>query len=110
MALVIVVLKIETSTSWLSEAVPPKRLEQWVVRSNPARGPFLPSPLAPRGEICPLGVKFTPSFTLRGEHYCLEEWRGEQRISPPGDNFTPMGQIHPWRTTSPLGVKVCPQG
>jgi hypothetical protein len=24
--------------------------------------------------------------------YCLEEWRGEQRISPPGDNFTPRGQ------------------
>jgi hypothetical protein len=29
--------------------------------------------------------------------YCLEEWRGEQRISPPGDNLTPMG------TTPPLG-------
>jgi hypothetical protein len=24
--------------------------------------------------------------------YFLEEWRGEQRISPPGDNFTPRGQ------------------
>jgi hypothetical protein len=30
--------------------------------------------------------------------YCLEEWRGEQRISPPGDKFTPRGQIHPWGT------------
>jgi hypothetical protein len=24
--------------------------------------------------------------------YCSEEWRGEQRISPPGDDFTPRGQ------------------
>jgi hypothetical protein len=31
--------------------------------------------------------------------YCLEEWRGEQRISPPGN------KIHPWGTTSPLGSK-----
>jgi hypothetical protein len=36
--------------------------------------------------------------------YCLEEWRGEQRISPPGDNFTPRGQ------NSPLGVKFAPRG
>jgi hypothetical protein len=35
--------------------------------------------------------------------YCLEEWRGEQRISPPGDNFTPPG------TTSPLGSKFSPR-
>jgi hypothetical protein len=42
--------------------------------------------------------------------YCLEEWRGEQRISPPGDNFNPRGKIHPWGTTSPLGVKVFPRG
>jgi hypothetical protein len=55
----------------------------------------------PQGWISPLGVN-----TL----YCLEEWRGEQRISPPGDNFTPRGQIHPWGTTLPLGVKVCPKG
>jgi hypothetical protein len=39
----------------------------------------------------PLGVK-----TL----YYLEEWRGEQRISPPGD------KIHPWGTTTPLGSKL----
>jgi hypothetical protein len=34
---------------------------------------------------------FTPSFTPRGEHSTVyvEEWRGEQRISPPGDNFAP---------------------
>jgi serine/threonine protein kinase len=35
---------------------------------------------------------------------------GKQRISPPGDNFIPRGQIHPWGTTSPLGVKVFPRG
>jgi hypothetical protein len=40
-------------------------------------------------------VKFNPLFTPRGEHYCLEEWRGEQRISSPGDNFTPGGQLRP---------------
>jgi hypothetical protein len=31
------------------------------------RGPFLTSPLAPRGEICPLREIFTPSFTPRSE-------------------------------------------
>jgi hypothetical protein len=36
--------------------------------------------------------------------YCLEEWRGKQRISPPGDNFTPRGQ------NSPLGDKFTPGG
>jgi hypothetical protein len=40
---------------------------------------------------------FTPSFTPRGEHYCVEEWRGKQRISPQGDNFT-------------LGSKFAPRG
>jgi hypothetical protein len=40
-------------------------------------------------------------------HY-LDEWRGEQRISSPGDNFMPRDKIQPWGTTSPLGVKVCP--
>jgi hypothetical protein len=45
--------------------------------------------LAPRGGFCPLGEMFTPSFTPRGEYY--QEWRNEQRISPPGDNFTPRG-------------------
>jgi hypothetical protein len=40
---------------------------------------------------------FTPPFTPRGEHYCLEELRGEQRISPPGDN------VIPWGKNSPLG-------
>jgi hypothetical protein len=41
--------------------------------------------------------------------YCLEEWRGEQRISPPGDNFTPRGQNSPLGTTSPLGSKFAPR-
>jgi hypothetical protein len=36
--------------------------------------------------------------------YCLEEWRREQRISPPGD------KIHPWGTNSPLGSKFAPRG
>jgi hypothetical protein len=44
----------------------------------------------PRGEIRPLGGMFTPLFAPRGEcSYNLEEWRGKQLISPPGDNFTP---------------------
>jgi hypothetical protein len=42
--------------------------------------------------------------------YCLEEWRGEQRISPPGDNFTHRDKIHHWGTTSSLGVKFAPRG
>jgi hypothetical protein len=34
---------------------------------------------------------FTLSFT-QGVNtlYYSEEWRGKQRISPPGDNFTPI--------------------
>jgi hypothetical protein len=32
--------------------------------------------------------------------YCLEEWRGEQKISPLGDNFTPGGE------SLPLGAKL----
>jgi hypothetical protein len=46
--------------------------------------------------------------------YCLEEWRGEQRISPPADNFTPIqgtkftpgGQLRPWAQSLPLGAKL----
>jgi hypothetical protein len=45
--------------------------------------------LAPRGEICPLRVKFTPSFTPR-------------RMERQTENFTPRGQIHPWGTTLSL--------
>jgi hypothetical protein len=36
--------------------------------------------------------------------YCLEEWRGKQRISPPGENVTPRGQ------NSPLGNNFAPGG
>jgi hypothetical protein len=37
--------------------------------------------------------------------YCLEEeWRGEQIISFPGDNFTPRGQLRPW------GSQFAPRG
>jgi hypothetical protein len=36
---------------------------------------------------------FTPSFTPGvNTLYCVEEWRGEQWISPPGDNLTARGQ------------------
>jgi hypothetical protein len=53
--------------------------------------------------------------------YCLEEWRGEQRISPSVDTFTPRGEfkngplspgdeIHLWGSTSPLEVKLAPRG
>jgi hypothetical protein len=57
------------------------------------RGLFLTSPLAPRGEICPLGVKFPPSTPRVYTLYCLEEWRGKQRITPGGQSL-------------PLGVKL----
>jgi hypothetical protein len=50
------------------------------------RSPFLTSPLAPRGEICPRGVKFTPSFTPRDEHSLL--FRRMERWT---ENFTPRG-------------------
>jgi hypothetical protein len=39
--------------------------------------------------------------------YCLEEWRGVQRISPPGDEFTPGGQSLPSMgevKNGPLGI------
>jgi hypothetical protein len=74
--------------------------EKWQLR-----GPFLTSPLPPRGKLCPLGVMLTLLFTPgMNTLYCLEEWRGEQRISPPGD------KIHPLGTTSPLGSKFAPRG
>jgi hypothetical protein len=46
--------------------------------------------LVPRGELCPLGVKFTPSFTPsftpRGEHSLLF-----RRMEGGTENFTPRG-------------------
>jgi hypothetical protein len=70
-----------------------------------ARGTFLTSPMAPRGEMGPLGGMFTPSCTPRGE----------QRISHLEDNFTPRGQnshlgdnfAHGGQSL-PLGVKLSP--
>jgi hypothetical protein len=47
---------------------------------------------------------FTPSFTPRSEHsLLLEEWRGEQRISPQEITSPPWDKIRPWGTTSPRG-------
>jgi hypothetical protein len=68
--------------------------------------------LTPRGVMCPLGGIFTPLFTPTkgGTLYRLEEWMGEQRISPPGDNFTPRGQNSPLGDNVAPDVKVCPKG
>jgi hypothetical protein len=74
---------------------------------------FTPGPqgtnFTPRGELCPLG-KCSPLRSPPGvnTHYCLEEWRGEQRISPPGDNFTPgpRGQLRPRGQSLPLGARM----
>jgi hypothetical protein len=42
--------------------------------------------------------------------YCVEEWRGEQRISPPQEiTSTPGDKFHPYWTT-PLGSKFPPSG
>jgi hypothetical protein len=41
--------------------------------------------------------------------YCLEEWLGEEIISPPGDNFS-RGKNYHWWTTLPLGSKFAPRG
>jgi hypothetical protein len=51
---------------------------------------------------------FTPSFTpgVMNTLFYLEESRGEKRISPPGDNFTPGGKRRPWSQSLPLGVKL----
>jgi hypothetical protein len=94
---------------------------------------------APRGELCPQGWTLSPgvNFVPRGEFcpqgwtlcpkecpslrsplgvntlYCLEEYRGEQRISPLGDNFTPRRQssllvdtFAPGGQSLPLGAKL----
>jgi hypothetical protein len=67
------------------------------------RGPFFTSTLAPRGEICPPGPGWSSPLGVN-TLYFLEEWRGEQRILTPGDNFTPTGQ------NSPLGDNFAPGG
>jgi hypothetical protein len=56
--------------------------------------------LTPRGEICPLGGMFTPSFTPRGEHTILFI-----RMEVRTENFTPRGQNSPLGTASPPGSK-----
>jgi hypothetical protein len=87
---------------------------------------FLTKWFAPRGKVAPRGVNGPHGWTLspRGNvhpfvHprgwtlYSLEVWRGEQIISPPGDNFTPRGQsshlgynFDPGGQSLPLGVNL----
>jgi hypothetical protein len=75
------------------------------------RGPFLTSPLAPRGDICSLRGMFTPSFTPRGEHSLLfrkMEGRTED-LHPRGTKFTPGGQLRqslPIRAKLRVGLRV----
>jgi hypothetical protein len=72
----------------------------------PPRVKFTPRMyLAPRGEFCPLG-ECSPLRSLPGVNtLCyFEEWRGEQRISLPMNNFTLGCQLHPW------GPKFAPRG
>jgi hypothetical protein len=65
--------------------------------------------LAPKGEICPLGVMIIPSFTPRGEHSRLfRRMEGQTENSPPDDNFSPRGQNSPLGDNFAPGVKVCP--
>jgi hypothetical protein len=62
---------------------------------------------APRGELCPLGVMFTPSFTPSGEPtLLLRRMKGLTNDLHPwgGGNFKPRRQRHPWGKSSPLGV------
>jgi hypothetical protein len=89
--------------------------ENWVspdCRTNTNTwGPFLTSPLVPRGEICPLGGMFTPPS--RDEHSLLF-----RRMDGQTDYFTPWGsihphpgdKIHPWWTNPPLASKFAPRG
>jgi hypothetical protein len=51
---------------------------------------------------------FTPLFTPGVKTlYFLKELRGKERISLPGDNFTPPGdKIHPWGQSLSLGAKL----
>jgi hypothetical protein len=41
--------------------------------------------------------------------YCFEEWKGEQIISPTGDNFTPRGQNSPLGDNFTPGSKFAPR-
>jgi hypothetical protein len=63
--------------------------------------------LALRGEICPLGGMFTPSFTPRGKHYLLfRRMEGQTEFHPQGTKFTPGGQLRPWGLSLAQGVKL----
>jgi hypothetical protein len=53
--------------------------------------PILKFNLSPQGWNCPLGVKFTPSFTPRGEHSIVLKNGGAIR------------EFHAQGITSPLG-------
>jgi hypothetical protein len=55
---------------------------------------------------------FTPFTVAVLWMYCLDEWKGEQRILPPGDSSTPRGPLRPWGSKfAPRGeVKNGPQG
>jgi hypothetical protein len=89
--------------------------------AKPGRTPeghfnFTPCPqglnLSPRGNVHPFVHPQGWTHSTLG----TEEWRGEQRISPPGDNstpappqgtkFTPVGQLCSWGQSLPLGAKL----
>jgi hypothetical protein len=84
------------------------------VRSSRCLGPVLTSPLAPRGEICPLGRMFIPLFTPRGEYSLLfrrMEGRTENftpwgQNSPLGDNFAHGGQSFPLEAKLRMGLRM----
>jgi hypothetical protein len=88
-------------TAWYSGIVGRTIFRRTKSRCIIPEASFLTTWFAPRGEVCHYGWTWPPGLNTL---YCLEEWRGKQRISPPGD------KIHSWRTTSPLGVKICPLG
>jgi hypothetical protein len=74
--------------------------------------PFLTSPLAPRGEIFPLGGMFTPSFApgvntllFRRMEGQTENFTPRGKLIPQGTKFTPVGQLRPWVRSLPLGAK-----
>jgi hypothetical protein len=92
-------------------------LKSYFITRRKIWGPLLTFPLTPRGELHPEGWTWPQGGVIfpLGEcsplHsppvvntlYCLEEWRGKQRISPPRDkvhpwgvNFAPRGEIKNW--------------
>jgi hypothetical protein len=56
-------------------------------------------------KIVPLGGMFTPSFTPRGQHSTVRTNRGANKELHPQGITSHLGdKIHPWGTTSPLGL------